>query len=63
MKTVFNNINCASKLIIPFRKDTRLPTKATKKRNRVAALCIGVGADGVVESIYESYRAESLSQL
>ena len=63
MKTVFNNINCVGKLIIPFRKDTRIPTKARKKRNRVAALCIGVSADGVVESIYEFFRAESLSQL
>ena len=37
--------------------------KNCKKRNRVAALCIGVGANGVVESIYESLRSESLSQL
>ena len=37
--------------------------KNCKKRNRVAALCIGVGANGVVESVYESLRSESLSQL
>ena len=35
----------------------------SRKHNRVAALCIGVGADGVVESVYESFRSESLSQL
>ena len=34
-----------------------------KKHNRVAALCIGVGSDGVVQSVYESFRSESLSQL
>ena len=34
-----------------------------KKRNRVAAICIGVSATGVVESVYESFRSESLSQL
>ena len=26
-------------------------------------MCIGVGSDGVIESVYESFRAESLSQL
>ena len=29
----------------------------------VAALCIGVGGDGVIQSVYESFRSESLSQL
>ena len=38
-------------------------SSSSKKQNRVAALCIGVAADGVIESIYESFRAESLSQL
>ena len=27
-----------------------------KKKNRVAAICTGVGANGVVESVYESFR-------
>ena len=29
----------------------------------MAALCIGVASDGVIESVYESFRSESLSQL
>ena len=34
-------------------KDSR-PTQTTgKKHNRVAALCIGVGGDEVVQSVYE----------
>ena len=45
------------------RKDIISSVWKGKKRNRVAALCVGVGADGVVESIYESFRSESLSQL
>ena len=45
------------------RKDVVRPRSRGKKKNRVAALCIGVGADGVVESVYESFRSESLSQL
>ena len=45
------------------RKDMVSPRSRGKKHNRVAALCIGVGADGVVESVYESFRSESLSQL
>lgn len=45
------------------RKDVVSPRSRGKKHNRVAALCVGVGADGVVESVYESFRSESLSQL
>ena len=41
----------------------RIRQKNCKKRNRVAALCIGVGANGAVESVYKSFRSESLSQL
>ena len=44
-------------------KDTVYSVLPGKRNNRVAALCIGVGVDGVVESIYESFRSESLSQL
>ena len=44
-------------------KDVVVSESKGKKRNRVAALCIGVGSDGVVESVYESFRSESLSQL
>ena len=44
-------------------KDVVASESKGKKRNRVAALCIGVGSDGVVESVYESFRSESLSQL
>ena len=44
-------------------KDIESSWSKGKKRNRVAALCIGVGSDGVVESVYESFRSESLSQL
>ena len=45
------------------RKEIVTPRSRGKKHNRVAALCIGVGGDGVVESVYESFRSESLSQL
>ena len=44
-------------------KDVVASVAKGKKRNRVAALCVGVGPDGVVESVYESFRSESLSQL
>ena len=44
-------------------KDIKSPRSRGKKHNRVAALCIGVGGDGVIQSVYESFRSESLSQL
>ena len=45
------------------KKDVESPICRGKKHNRVSALCVGVGADGVVQSVYESFRSESLSQL
>ena len=52
---------CISIYTFFFRKE--LKSHSSKMQNRVAALCIGVAADGVIESMYESFRAESLSQL
>jgi len=45
------------------KKDIESPRSRGKKHNRVAALCIGVGGDGIIQSVYESFRSESLSQL
>ena len=42
---------------------TRVEQNNCKKRNRVTGLSIGVGATGVLESVCESLRSESLSQL
>ena len=43
--------------------DKDVEHQVLKKRNRVSAICIGVDAVGVVQSVYESFRSESLSQL
>ena len=37
--------------------------KSNRKRKRIGAVCIGVDTNGIIQSVYESMRAETLSQL
>ena len=61
--SIFNTETAKSAYNCNTNKDVVNTQSKGKMHNWVAALCIGVGADGVVESVYESFRSESLSQL